>query len=103
MKFVFKTSGFFRRGSNNKSQATNDENVVLATSRGVGEAKAANVSERPSEGTVQLSSQNLRDSLRSIYDEAISSCAHKTPKLGILRLDYNYTPAVGDIGKWNRR
>ena len=96
-------SGFFRRGSNTTSQTTNNENDVLATSRDIGEAKAAEVGDRHSTGVVQLSSQALRDSMRNKYKDAISSTAYKTPKLGILRLDYNYTPAVGDIGKWNQR
>lgn len=42
---------------------------------------------------------SVQDSLRLAYKKAISEKAISTPKLGILRLDYNYPPAVGDIGK----
>ncbi len=43
---------------------------------------------------------SVQDSICLTYKKAISENAIRTPKLGILRLDYNYPPAVGDIGKW---
>ena len=42
---------------------------------------------------------SVQDSICLSYEKAISEKNIVTPKLGILRLDYNYPPAVGDIGK----
>jgi len=47
----------------------------------------------------QSSTLSVQDSICLTYKKAISEKNFSTPKLGILRLDYNYPPAVGDIGK----
>ena len=42
----------------------------------------------------------VQGALNLTYKKDITDKTICTPKLGILRLDYNYPPAVGDIGKW---
>ncbi len=62
-------------------------------------AKVANQHNREKAKPSMEKQSRVQDSICLTYKKAISQKAISTPKLGILRLDYNYPPAVGDIGK----
>ncbi len=86
-------------GSGSSDVSTTIENEKATSPRAKVKAKVDNQHDREKAKPSLEKQLSVQDSICLTYKKAISEKAISTPKLGVLRLDYNYPPAVGDIGK----